>query len=166
MDHLWNKHFRNSKGWKEDNLAMAHPRIILGPAHAVTPSVIRDNNISHIVNCADNVIGSEWFKAEYPTRYDYIGAIDGYDQDITKWYPKFEETMNRFLADPDCSRIYVHCECGINRSAFLTMIYMCIKFGYPISMVITSMTQQRPCVLRNPTFREQAIEYIKKHQVI
>ena len=166
MDTIWNKHVRNSRGWKEDSIAVIHPRILLGPAFAVDPRLLLHSNISHVVNCAEDTISTKWFKQEYPDRHDCIGAIDTLHEDITKWYPKFENTMNKFLADPACTKIYVHCECGINRSAFLTLIYMCLKFGYPVSMVITSMTQQRPCVLTNPAFRIQALDYIKKHQVI
>lgn len=166
MNHLWDKYSRNSKGWKEDNLAIVHPRILLGPAFAVEPLRMLVNKITHVVNCAEDRISAKWYKEKYPDRHECIGAIDDVTEDITKWYPQFEEIMNKFLADPECIKIYVHCECGINRSAFLILIYMCLKFGYPISMVITSLTKQRPCVLMNPTFRSQAIEYIKKHQVI
>ena len=69
MDHIWNKYVRNSKGWKEDNLAIVHPRIVIGPAFAVDPLRIISNNISHVVNCAGDEFSAKWFKQKYPDRH-------------------------------------------------------------------------------------------------
>ena len=157
MDKLWTKYARNSKGWRLDGNARIHFRIELGSSHRIIPTA------THVVNCAEDSVGSPEFKAMYPTRYACIGAIDSVQEDITKWYPAFEKVMNQFLADPECKNVYVHCECGINRSAFLTLIYMCIKFGYLPETVIKNMAIQRPCVFTNIAYRVQAIEYIKKH---
>lgn len=164
MDQLWDKYRRNSKGWKLDPLAKVHPRIIIGSANNVDLHTIATYGITHVVNCAEDWVTSKWFKIEFPDRIACINALDHQTEDITKWYPLFESSMNAFLADPECKTIYVHCECGINRSGFLTLIYMCLKFGYTIESIIKTMLIQRPCMLTNPTYQKQAIEYIKKHQ--
>jgi hypothetical protein len=164
MDQLWNKYRRNSKGWKFDPVAKVHPRIIVGSAESVDLHTMSMYGITHVVNCAEDWITSKWFKNEFPDRVVCIGALDHKTEDITKWYPLFESSMNNFLADPECGTIYVHCECGINRSGFLTLIYMCLKFGYTIERVIKSILIQRPCMFTNQEYRKQSIEYIKKHQ--
>jgi hypothetical protein len=164
MDQLWNKYRRNSKGWKFDPVAKVHPRIIVGSAESVDLHTMSMYGITHVVNCAEDWITSKWFKNEFPDRVVCIGALDHKTEDITKWYPLFESSMNNFLADPECGTIYVHCECGINRSGFLTLIYMCLKFGYHIETIIKNILIQRPCMFTNPTYQKQAIEYIKKHQ--
>lgn len=161
MDELWDKYRRNSKGWKADSLAMIHPRIMLGSSETVTLSTF---NITHIVNCAEDEWGSKWFKNEWPDRYACINAIDDEKEDITKWYPDFEKVMNKFMSSKDCKVIYVHCQCGINRSAFLVLMYACIKFGYSIEIVAKNVLLQRPCCFTNQAFRKQAVEYIKKHE--
>jgi len=164
MEQLWRKYRRNSKGWRLDSLAKVHPRIIVGSADNVDLYTISMYNITHVVNCAEDWVTSKWFKTEFPDRIICINALDHQTEDITKWYPLFESSMNKFLADPDCNVIYVHCECGINRSGFLTLIYMCLKFGYKIETVTKSILIQRPCMFTNPQFQKQVIEYIKKHQ--
>lgn len=164
MNELWDKYRRNSRGWLLDPLAKVHPRIIVGSANNVDLHTIVTYNVTHVVNCAEEWVSSKWFKNEFPNRVVSINALDHHTEDITHWYPLFESSMNTFLADPDCKTIYVHCECGINRSGFLTLIYMCLKFGYSIESVAKSMLIQRPCMFNNRAYRAQAIEYIKKHQ--
>lgn len=164
MDQLWDKYARNSKGWELDPLAKVHPRIVVGGYNRVDVCTVAMHNITHIVNCAEEWASSKWFTNQFPDRIVCIGAIDSPNEDITKWYPLFESSMNTFLADPECKTIYVHCECGINRSGFLTLIYTCLKFGYSIETVVKSMLIQRPCMFNNRTYRAQAFEYIKKHQ--
>jgi len=164
MEELWEKYRRNSKGWKLDPLALVHPRIVVGSANNVDLHTLTAYNITHVVNCAQDWVTSEWFKSEFPDRITCINALDHRAEDITKWYPLFESSMNKFLSDPECKTIYVHCECGINRSGFLTLIYMCLKFGYSIETVVKSMLIQRPCMFTNTEYQKQAIEYIKKHK--
>lgn len=164
MDDLWDKYRRNSKGWKLDSLAMIHPRIILGSYENVDLYTFSTYKITHVVNCAGDEWQSNWFKTQYLERYACINAIDDEAEDITKWYPDFEKAMNTCLLDKDCKNIYVHCQCGINRSAFLLLMYVCIKFGYSVEGVVKNILLQRPCCFTNKSFRRQALEYIKKHQ--
>jgi hypothetical protein len=164
MDPVWDKYRRNSRGWERDPIARIHPRIYFGKAADVDIYTLHHRNITHVINCAEDAVAKEWFKISTPERYAFIGAIDHIDKDITKWYPDFESMMNKFLSDPECRNIYVHCACGINRSGFLCLIYMCLKFGYDIESSIDSILKQRPCALTNPSFRNQSIEYIKKHR--
>jgi hypothetical protein len=160
---MWDNYRRNSKGWRADSFAIIHPRIILGSSINVDLHTIASHGITHVVNCAEDICGSKWFKNEWPDRYAYISAIDNENEDITSWYPAFEQVMNTFLASKDCKNIYVHCECGINRSAFLLLMYSCIKFRYSIESTVKNILLQRPCCFTNQAFRKQAIEYIKKH---
>lgn len=164
MNELWDKYRRNSKGWQRDNIAILHPRILLGSMIHVDLVSMSMFGYTHVVNCGEPEVGSRWFKNEFSDQYVCINAIDAEDADITTWYPVFEKMMNLMLADPSCKKIYVHCRCGINRSAFLLLIYMCLKFGHSPESMISNILKQRPCALTNPTFRKQAIEYIKKHQ--
>jgi hypothetical protein len=159
----WDKYRRNSRGWMRDPIARVHPRIYFGKAADVDMYTLSHRDITHVVNCAEDAVAREWFKTSFPERYDFVGAIDSVDEDITKWYPKFETIMNKFLAEPDCHNIYVHCACGINRSGFLLLIYSCVKFGMSIEVAMNNILIQRPCALTNIAFQKQAIEYIKKH---
>ena len=137
---------------------------MVGSALGVDPLIFAKYRITHVVNCAHDIDSPKWFKNEYPHKYKFIGALDSAKEDITKWYTEFSESMNVFLAEPECNVIYVHCQCGINRSAFLALMYVCLKFGSKLENVTKSMLIQRPCVFLNKTYQKQVIEYIKKHQ--
>jgi hypothetical protein len=152
---MWDKYRRNSKGWEKDPPAILHPRIWLGSA-----DIPYNPNITHAINCA----GDEFTHPLYEDRTVCLGAYDNINEDITRYYPLFEENMNKFLCDPACNIVYVHCECGINRSGFLMLIYLCRKFGLTLEESIKAITIQRPCALTNPAFRRQVVEYIKKHE--
>jgi hypothetical protein len=41
---------------------------------------------------------------------------------------------------------------------------MCKKLGLTLEEAVRAILIQRPCALTNPSFREQVIEYIKKHE--
>ena len=162
MEEIWDKYSRNSKGWLKDPIARVHPRIYLGSAIDVDSLIFDIHDITHAINCAEEEHSALWFKRSFPERYVCINAQDTLEYNITDAYPLFESTINKFLADPDCKNIYIHCQCGINRSAFLLLIYMCIKFGYSMDSVVKTIVLQRPCCFRNPEFRKQVTEYIKK----
>lgn len=164
MQELCDQYRRNSRGWQRDPIARVHSRIILGAAHEFGIFLMTKYGITHVVNCANDSFGNRNFKASWSERYACIGAIDSEQEDITKWYPEFEKKMNEFMIDPTCEVIYVHCECGINRSACLVLMYLCIKFGYSPETIAKSIIMQRPCVFTNKAFMSQSIEYIKKHQ--
>jgi protein tyrosine phosphatase len=160
----WDKYRRNSRGWMNDPIARLHSRIYFGKAADVDIYTLNHRDITHVVNCAEDHVARGWFKECFPERYTFIGAIDSISEDITKWYPQFETVMNKFLSDPECKNIYVHCACGVNRSGFLCLIYMCLKFGMTIESAMNTILIQRPCALTNPTFQKQSVEYIKKHR--
>jgi len=164
MEDVWERYRRNSKGWEKDPIAKVHTRIYMGSAISIDVSTFQQYEITHVVNCAQNSASNKWFYNEFPSRHACIGAIDNINEDITKWYSDFESTMNKFLADENCKNIYVHCYCGVNRSGFLLLMYLSIKFGMSPKVVATNILSQRPCALTNSSFRVQAIEYIKKHQ--
>ena len=155
---MWDTFRRNSKGWTSDCTAKVHTRIEFGP-HFKIPE-----HTTHVINCAEDTFAPRWFKETYPDNYVCLNAIDSEESNIIEWYPAFEKAMNTFLKDPDCKLVYVHCQCGINRSAFLVLTYMCKKFGYDVEYLVKSITTQRPCAFSNKAFRKQVIEFIKKHQ--
>ena len=159
---MWDQYRHLSKGWKVDPIAKVHPRIYLGSAFEANIGTFSKLNITHSINCAGPEYSSVWFKSSYPDRYVCIDAVDSLNAILFNYYPLFESTMNKFLADPECKNIYVHCQCGINRSAFLLLIYLCTKFQYKLEPTIKNISSQRPCCFTNVSFRIQATNYIKK----
>ena len=126
----------------------------------LTPSFFRRHNITHVVNCAFPEDSPEWFRKAYPTRYVCLSAHDSTVVDILTWYPTFDETLTAFLRDPKCGTVFVHCQCGINRSAFLTLTYVTKHYGLPYGTTFASLKRQRPCMFTNPVFRKQTEEFV------
>jgi len=151
-------------GWESDPPAMIHPNILFGKGDALTLQFVTDKRITHVINCAQEEDSPAWFRKAFPQNYICLDAIDSLNADITSWYPEFSTAMNRFLHDKDSQVIYVHCQCGINRSGFLIVLYACLRFGFPLVSTVQSIIKQRPCALTNPAFRLQVAEYIKKHR--
>jgi protein-tyrosine phosphatase len=153
---------RFSIGWKNDPPARIYTNILFGPGHYLTPEFVRKHSITHVINCAFEEHSPFWFRRDFPSKYHCIQAEDSEHVDITKWYPEFEAYMNRFLQEPNSKTIYVHCQCGINRSGFLCLLYACKKFNYSFDQSAKNILIQRPCALLNPAFKRQCKEYIKK----
>ena len=151
-----------SRGYQKDPPAFAHPCILVGAGEMLTPEFTKKYSVTHVINCAYEEDSPSWFKTEYPDKYKCLNAHDSVDVSILDWYPEFRETITRFLHDPLCVRVFVHCQCGINRSAYLSLTYVSDVFAFPIEECMNSMIHQRPCALTNPAFREQVLEYITK----
>lgn len=126
----------------------------------LTPSFFRRYNITHVINCAFPEDSPEWFRKAYPTRYVCLSAQDSPAVNILDWYPTFEETLTAFLRDPKCGTVFVHCQCGINRSAFLALTYVTTHYGLAYEPLLVSLKRQRPCMFTNSIFRKQTEEFV------
>jgi len=149
-----------SRGYSIDNAAGVFPRIMLGPGcYLDTPTILR-NSITHIVNCAEDAACPESAKHFIKNNYVCLNAIDHPEYPILQMhYKHFETVMDTFLRDPKCKQIYVHCQAGINRSACLVIAYVCKKFGVPLLRLVENVAMQRPCILTNPGFQKQLLEF-------
>jgi len=150
-----------SRGWQVDPPARIHTNIIFGPGLYLNPGFVRAHNITHVVNCAFDKDSPSWFRSKYPDNYECLEALDSTSENIMKWYPKFEQVMNTFLRSPDSGKIYVHCQCGINRSGFLALMFVCKKFGYSFEVASSAILKQRPCALSNPEYKRQVKSHLE-----
>ena len=140
--------------------AYFHPRILVGPGAALTPPFVRKYGISHVINCAFPNDSPSWFRDVSPTRYVCLRAHDTAQHNILDWYPVFEETLQRFLRDTSDGVVYVHCQAGINRSAFLALTYVCRKFYGDGETELVALKRQRPCMFQNQVYRGQVLNFL------
>lgn len=138
--------------------AWFYSRILVGAGEMLTPSFFRRHNITHVINCAFPEHSPVWFRKAYPTRYVCLNAIDAPNVNILGWYPAFEKAMSSFLREGE-GTVFVHCQCGINRSAFLALTYVVQKYGLPYDKMFTALKRNRPCMFSNPVFRKQTEEF-------
>lgn len=140
--------------------AWFYPRILVGAGEMLTLSFIRKYGITHVINCAYPEHSPNWFKKSFPDRYVCLNAEDSLTSNILDWYPKFEETLTSFLREPGSNTVFIHCKCGINRSAFLTLTYVTSHYRLPYESMFITMKRQRPCMFTNPVFRKQTEEFV------
>jgi protein-tyrosine phosphatase len=150
-----------TRGWQNEPPAKIHTNIIFGPGLYLNPGFVRTHNITHVVNCAFDKDSPLWFRTKFPDNYVCLEALDSMDENILKWYPKFEQTMNTFLRTPGSANIYVHCQCGINRSGFLALLFVCKKFGYSFELASSAILKQRPCALTNSEYKRQVKSHLE-----
>jgi hypothetical protein len=151
-----------SRGYLKDPSALIHPMILIGAGASLTPEFAEKNKITHVINCAEDEMCPSWFPVNFPDKYTCLSAVDALDVNIIDWYPKFKSAMQTYLQDPSCKRVYVHCQCGINRSAFLAMTYVCDVFGYNYFNARESILKQRPCALTNSVFSSQVYDFLTR----
>lgn len=149
---------RNTRGYEKDPFASVYPRIWIGAACQFTPKVAETYQFTHVINCAEPHHAPKFISSD---RVVSLSAIDHSDANILHWYPRFESVLDRFLRDPECRNVYVHCECGINRSAFLVLAYVVDHFGMPFHETAKALIEQRPCALTNPSFWRQVEAFAK-----
>lgn len=150
---------RVSRGWQRDPIACVYPQILVGAGCQLTPEYALRANITHVINCAFKEDSPAWFRQLNPDRVVTLGAIDSQNVNILDWYPAFELAMNSFLRDKDCRNVYVHCQCGINRSAYLALAYVIDHFDIPMDAAALNLVIQRPCALSNPVFWTQVATF-------
>jgi protein tyrosine phosphatase len=145
-------------------MANPFPRIWVGSGERLTRDLMNTYSFTHILNCADESACPYNIKAGLTSNnYTCINAIDSTDVDLFgTWYPIFKETLDRYLRDTTCKNVFVHCQAGINRSATLTAGYVIKRFRVPLQTCLSKMISQRPCILTNPAFQEQLVQFVKK----
>lgn len=139
--------------------AYFHTRILVGPGVALTPRFAVGRAITHVINCAYENDSPEWFRRQYPDRYVCLNAHDSLQHNILDWFPKFEETIHRFLRE-GTGTVYVHCQAGMNRSASLALAYVCKNFNMQLDTMIAITKRQRPCLFQNGIYMNQVRNFI------
>lgn len=145
----------SSRGYLVDPPALFHPYILVGAGQMLTPEFVKKHKISHVINCGEESDSPSWFKEKTPENYFCVNAVDSFEVNILDWYPQFKETLKQYIQDPTSTKVFVHCRCGINRSAFLALMYVCDVFKFPVGETEMAVLRQRPCMMLNTCFRQQ-----------
>lgn len=156
---------RLSKGYMKDGPARVHPNLLVGAGCMLTPDFVQRNQITHVINCASDCDSPEWIPETFGSNYTCLYAVDSFEADITLWYDSFETTLRSFLRSDDCKTVYIHCQAGINRSAYLTLLFCCYRLHYNFESTCKSILSQRPCAFTNYMYYDQVKNYIKNHAV-
>jgi protein-tyrosine phosphatase len=150
---------RRSKGWEKDPPAYIHSRILFGPGMYLDEAFVKLHGITHVINCAFDTDSPQWFRSQNPTKYKCLNSVDSLNVNILDWYSEFEKTLHAFLREEGSKNVYIHCQCGINRSGFLVLAFMCKRLNIDFNTAIKTILDQRPCALSNPTYMQQVYRF-------
>lgn len=139
--------------------AWFHTRILVGPGAYLTPAFVAKYNITHVVNCAFETDSPLWFQTKFPEKYACMRAVDSIAANILDWFPRFEQVVQSFLREGN-GVVYVHCQAGMNRSAFLALTYVTKNFHTDLNYTLAATKRQRPCMYANPIYMKQVREFI------
>lgn len=159
----WFVYRRSSKGWQNDPPAKIYPNIMFGSGQQLTPEFVAENNITHVINCAFDEDCPEWFRIEHFENYYCLEAEDSLEVNILWWYQEFQEVLEDFIRRWDSKTIFVHCQCGINRSGFLCLMYACKRLNKSYDVMMKCILSQRPCALTNSAFKHQILSELSKN---
>ena len=140
--------------------AYFHTRILVGPGAYLTPKFVYERGISHVINCAFPEDSPAWFRTKFPKLYTCLSAPDTLTHWILDWYPAFEQAMFSYLRSPGAGVVYVHCQAGMNRSAFLALTYVCDRFHMDGETMLEAFKRQRPCMFQNSVYRRQVLNFL------
>jgi hypothetical protein len=140
--------------------AYFHTRVLVGAGGMLRPSFAKRYDITHVINCAFDEDSPTWWRQHVPNNYVVLNAVDSRTGvNIMDFYPRFEETMLRFLREGS-GVVYVHCQAGMNRSASLALAYSCAHFHMDLDALVAATKRQRPCILQNTVFTNQVKKFI------
>lgn len=154
----------SSQGYRKDPPALFHPNILVGAGEMLTPAFVKKYEITHVINCAEESDSPTWWRNANPDKYYHIQTEDSLYVNILKWYPEFKAILKLYLQDISSMTIFIHCQCGINRSAFLSLMYVCDVFKFPLKATELAVIKQRPCMMTNGSFRKQVFEALNNGQ--
>jgi atypical dual specificity phosphatase len=112
--------------------------------------------ITHIVNVAANI---ENF---FPDKFKYLKVqlLDIPETDLLSALPQCFEFIRQAL-DSEHSRVLVHCNAGVSRSAAVCVGYVMCFGGKSLNAALAEVKQARPSARPNDGFMEQLKNYEK-----
>ena len=148
-----------SRGYIHDPIARVYPRILLGAGFYLLPNFVNGQQITHVINCADDSACPSALKVYLGKNYTCLTAMDDETNIIAKHYDAFERAMDAYLRDPACKNVYVHCQAGMNRSATLVVAYVVKRFRVQLLYLINPVARQRPCIMTNLHVQEYLVKF-------
>jgi hypothetical protein len=134
---------------------------------AANLSILLNNRITHIVNCAKEV--PNYFRSHIPIpdtirlgepkiwikfKYLNLGLLDADDSIIPSAEAIFEYITAKLKENPD-ARFLIHCHMGRSRSASVVIYYLMKTYRCSYDRALTFLKKVRPVVDPNDSYQEQ-----------
>ena len=124
-------------------------RLYLGNAiHSGNAKILRDLNISHIVNVSRLMRNA----FESSIEYHRIPISDFHTADIEKYFESAYQYIEDVLNKNEDARILVHCQHGISRSSSIVIAYLIKKRRWTLKEAHKFVKFKRRSINPNPGF--------------
>lgn len=153
-DNIINNTITESIPLKGKDFFEINQNIFLGNIKSSTnASILKENNITHIINCAST---------DYPSTnsnisYFDIPISDDTTSSITPYLSKACEFIEKCIEQK--GKVLVHCEEGISRSSSVIIAYLIFKEGISYREAFNKVSNICPKIQPNPTFKKELISF-------
>jgi serine/threonine/tyrosine-interacting protein len=108
-------------------------------------SILRDNGITHIINCAKDI------PEVFPTDFEYLSLNlkDTPNEDLIE---AISDSMN-FMKN--AKKVFIHCKQGVSRSASIVLAYLIKYENMKYDTALSFLQMKRFCVNPNLGFESQ-----------
>jgi protein-tyrosine phosphatase len=112
-------------------------------------NILRDNGITHIINCAKDI------PEVYPTEFEYLSLNlkDTPNEDLTEAISVSMQFINK------SKKVFIHCKQGVSRSASIVIAYLIKYKNMKYDIALTFVQMKRQCVNPNLGFESQLRKY-------
>lgn len=107
--------------------------------------------ITHVIGC---VLGLDPPQLDN-LHYKMFPVRDIEAQNMIQYFDEANAYIDTVLAENDENKIYLHCICGVSRSATLLGAYLMHKMDWDAKTAIQFIQSKRPMVNPNDGFRQQ-----------
>lgn len=130
-------------------------RLFLGDYnHATRKKVMKDLNVTHIVNCTQHPNEFEKDK-EMNIKYFQIPLVDENHQCIGFYFEQVIEFIDKAMKEDDKNIVFIHCAAGVSRSSTITIVYLMKCHSMKFQVALQFVSERRSCINPNPGFRFQ-----------
>eukprot|EP00163_Fabomonas_tropica_P006294 TRINITY_DN1587_c0_g1_i1.p1 TRINITY_DN1587_c0_g1~~TRINITY_DN1587_c0_g1_i1.p1 ORF type:complete len:442 (+),score=65.28 TRINITY_DN1587_c0_g1_i1:943-2268(+) len=146
-----------SLSYSNQHPTMILPQLFLGTfQNACNHPVLRDLQITHILNCAS--------ECQYPSQaegieYRMYPVADDPDDHIQRFFAEAHEFLDQALASGPSARVLVHCHMGQSRAAALTISYLMKRHCVLLDEALDFVKRRRESISPNPGFLFQLHEF-------
>jgi protein-tyrosine phosphatase len=119
-------------------------------------NILRDNGITHIINCAKDM------PEVYPGEFEYLSLNlkDTANEDLTEAI----SVSMQFIKN--AGKVFIHCKQGVSRSASIVIAYLIKIKNMKYDNALMFVQMKRFCVNPNPGFESQLRKYEEICQVV
>ena len=141
--------------WSDAN--KVYENIYVGNIYAAyDKNFLEENNITHIINCVNGSSGG------FPKDYEYLNLplVDENYENIFPFFKSSCEFIKKALDEN--GTIYIHCVCGVSRSATIAAAYIILQEpDTSVDEIIQRMQEQRNKINPRKQFRNQLEKWSK-----